>query len=302
LLQRFSRSEVKVKVICVEMCECYNDMCFDSVALLLCVDVRQVDRLRGGDVYGVTLLNEKLYVLRVREMDRTWFDVYHIEDSAWLLERVFTVVGQDLRDVTSCAKQQCLYVCDYGAKAVLKLGLDGTKVCSWPVDEAPVGISIVPDTCNLLVTSDESNQLFKLDCKSGQPLPVIKLPEEVPSPRHAIQLDTGELLVSHGQHGSHRVCKISSGGDTVKDSYGDKVEPEMDKLGLPCEIAVDKDGFVFVTDCWNDRIVLLSPSLEFVREIKDFGACPRRLCLDHFHRLKLRLYVGLEDYLRVIEL
>jgi len=275
------------------------------VALLLCVDVRRIDRLRGGDVFGVTLLNEKLYVLRVCEMDCImWsgFDVYRTKDGSWELERVFTVEGQDLRDVTACAKQQCLYVCDYGTNAVLKLRLDGTEVYSWPVGEAPVGISVVPDTCNLLVTSDESNQLFELDCDSGQPLSVVRLPEEVPSPRHAIRLANGELLVSHGQHGSHRVCKISSGGDTVIGSYGDKVEPEMDKLGLPCEMAVDKDGFVFVADCWNDRVVLLSPSLQFVREIRDFGACPRRLCLDHFHRLKLRLYVGLDDNLTVIEL
>ena len=67
-------------------------------------------------------------------------------------------------------------------------------------------------------------------------------------------------------------------------------------------MAVDKDGFVFVADCWNDRVVLLSPTLEFVREITGLGGTPRRLCLDHFQRMKLRLYVGLDDKLSVVEL
>ena len=67
-------------------------------------------------------------------------------------------------------------------------------------------------------------------------------------------------------------------------------------------MAVDKDGFVFVADFWNDRVVLLSPTLEFVREIKGLGETPRRLCLDHFQRMKLRLYVGLDDKLSVVEL
>jgi len=264
----------------------------------VCSDVHVIDTLRGGDVYGVALLNDKLYVLRVREFDHdTWFgfDIYFTKNGTWQLEKMMTVAGQDLRDVASSAVHQCLFVCDFSAKSVLKLGLDVEVVKSWSVDEAPVGVSVVPDTdsCRVLITSGESNTLLVLDCESGQCLPFIALPEDVQLPRHAILLSGKELMVSHGEHGENRVCKMRSDGGVLC---------SFDDVKLPCQMAVDKDGFVFVADCWNERVVLLSPTLEFIREIKDLGDTPRRLCLDHFHRMKLRLYVGLDDKLSVVEL
>jgi len=253
----------------------------------------------------VTVLNNKLIVLRERELDRDkWFmlDVYSID--CWQLEKMVTVTGEDLRDIASCVNNKCLYVCDFGAKSVLKLSLDGAEVSRWNVGEACVGISVTSDKNNLLLTSGESSKVLELSCDDGRCLRRIRLPEEIQSPRHAVQLCTGEFLVSHSEHsvGLHRVCQLSSDGRTITHSFGNEVGSETDKLYLPCQLAVDKDGFVFVADCWNNRLVLLSPSLKFVREIKDFGDCPRRLYLDHFHRMKLRLYIGLEDTLSIVEL
>jgi len=187
-------------------------------------------------VYGVTLLNDKLYVLRVREFDHTtWFgfDIYSTKNSTWQLEHMVTVAGQDLTDVASCAVHQCLYVCDFGAKSVMKLGLDGEVVGSWSVDEAPVGISVMPhtDSCRLLITSSESNTLLQLDCDSGQCSRFVSLPDEVRSPRHAILLPGGEVLVSHGEPNAHRVRKVSTRGDIIH-SFGD----EVDSLNLPCQV------------------------------------------------------------------
>jgi len=265
-----------------------------------CSEAKLVDSLRGGDVRGVTLLNDKLYVLRAQELDdTTWFqfDVYFNEDSAWKPHRTLTVAGQDLTDVASCAKQQCLYVCDSGSRMVRKLSLDVQLVGSWPVDETPVGISVMPNSYNVLVTSGENSTLLELDCESGQCSPFVTLPEEVQSPRHAIQLSSGEVLVSHGEENVHLVRKIGTDGDIIC-IFGEEVEDF-----LPCQMAVDKDGFVLVADYWNERVVLLSPSLEFVRDIWDLGGgTPHRLCLDHFHRTKLRLFVGVDKKVSVVEL
>jgi len=161
------------------------------------------------------------------------------------LERMVTVAGQDLSDVASCAAHQCLYVCDSGAKSVLKLGLDGEMVGSWPVDEAPVGISVMPhtDSCRLLITSSESNTLLQLDCETGQCSRFVSLPDEVQSPRHAILLPAGEILVSHGEPNGHRVRKISPDGDIIH-SFGD----EADSLNLPCQVRT------FLTVCLVGRV------------------------------------------------
>jgi len=278
----------------------------------VCAGVSQIDSLRGGAVYGVTLLNTKLYVLRERMLDHAeWFmlDVYFVKNDSWQLEKTVTVSGEDLRDLASCVRNRCLYVCDFGTRSIRKLSLDGEEVSSWPVIEACIGISVISGSCNLLLTSGESNMILELSSERGECLHHIQLPEEIESPRHAFQLSSGEFLVSHGDVGEHsveihRVCKVRSDGSrsTIIQSFGSEVDSAIEKLSVPCQIAVDKDGFVFVTDCWNNRLVLLSLSLKFIREIKDLGDCPRRLCLDHVHRMKVRLYVGLEDKLTIVEL
>jgi len=58
---------------------------------------------------------------------------------------------------------------------------------------------------------------------------------------------------------------------------------------------VDKDGFVFVADTNNQRVISLSPALTFVREFLmpvQFKWRPRRLWLDSDRR---RLYVADSD-------
>ena len=65
-------------------------------------------------------------------------------------------------------------------------------------------------------------------------------------------------------------------------------------------LAVDKDSeFIFVADEWNGRVVLLSPTLEFVRYVSEELSEPRRLYFDHTTR---RLFVGHKDNVAVIQL
>jgi len=47
--------------------------------------------------------------------------------------------------------------------------------------------------------------------------------------------------------------------------------------------------FIFVSDHLNDRVVLLSPTLEFVRYIREGLSRPFRL---HFHQSKRRLFIA----------
>ena len=63
-------------------------------------------------------------------------------------------------------------------------------------------------------------------------------------------------------------------------------------MNRPAQIAVDTNGFVFVVDIINDRVLLLSPSLSFVREVvsrKQLKWGPLKLWLDDDRR---RLYVA----------
>jgi len=96
--------------------------------------------------------------------------------------------------------------------------------------------------------------------------------------------------VSHGDHDDavHRVCKISADGRNVIKSHGG----QRGHYDVPIHLAVDCDEFVFVVDVGNRRVTLLSPTLNYIRQIvsrDDLKGDPDRLSLDIHRR---RLYVA----------
>jgi len=88
------------------------------------------------------------------------------------------------------------------------------------------------------------------------------------SPFHTIQLSSGDFIVIHGNDNDplHRVCLISSDGNIVK-SFGGPAVSSSRQLYVPIHMAVDRNGFVFVVDFNNGRVLLLSPTLTYVREV-----------------------------------
>ena len=54
-------------------------------------------------------------------------------------------------------------------------------------------------------------------------------------------------------------------------------------MNVPAHLAVDRNGFDFVADVNNQRVLLLSPALTFVRDVlslEQLKWCPVRLWLD----------------------
>ena len=62
------------------------------------------------------------------------------------------------------------------------------------------------------------------------------------------------------------------------------------RLSSPCHLAVDEDSqLIFVADNGNNRVVVLSPTLQFVRYIRKGILWPHRLYSDQNTR---RMYVA----------
>jgi len=131
---------------------------------------------------------------------------------------------------------------------------------------------------------------------------VIRLDSHIKDPHHAVQLTTGQFVVSHGvaHDGVHRVCLVDGEGRVTR-SYGGQRGSGVDQLSWPRRFTVDEDSqFIFVADHCNRRVVLLSPTLEFVRYFREELSRPRRLYL---HRATRRLFVGQSHgYVVVIQL
>jgi len=263
--------------------------------LCVCVVATLVHAMSDGEpVKGMTSLGEEIYLLRWKGVDQV--EVYDV--ISYRLLRCLTVPNaRGYSDMTSCASLLCLYISDPGVKCIHRLDLHGNAE-QWPVSDAPRGLSVNANH-NLIVTCREVGKIKEFSPR-GKLMRDVILPDDVTNPWHAIQLTSGQFIVCHGStfrnDRVHRVCKISSDGRHVVQSHGGHRGSDTGQYDVPIHLAVDDNEFVFVVDHYNCRVTLLSPTLEYVRQVvsrDQLKGLPDRLCLDVQRR---RLYVAEADY------
>jgi len=119
---------------------------------------------------------------------------------------------------------------------------------------------------------------------------------------HAVEVHTsipqGQYLICHGYYDDHdhRVSLVGAADGRKFCSYGGIPGSTVGQLYVPYHLAVDPDGYIFVADHHNGRVVVLSPDLSFIgcvaSQDSELKTRPRRLCLD----VKLQLlYVGEDE-------
>ena len=242
--------------------------------------------LEGEPVWGVTLLDNHLYVLRDKSLKQ--IEVYDID--SYRLQCCLTVPGRGpSRDIVACGHNRCIYLSD--TSHIHRVPIASDEITKWPVNDESLFLSLTV-THNVLVTCDKVSKMKEFTT-DGQLLREVELPQDVCSLGHTVQLSSGELIVCHGNPGDplHRVCLIGSDGQVVK-SYGGPPGPGSQQMKVPIHMAVDGNDFAFVADLNNRRVLLLSPTLTYVREVvsrEQLKWRPHRLSLDVQRR---RLYVA----------
>jgi len=259
--------------------------------LLVVEPVRHV-LLQGDGVWGIATLENLVYVMRDKESEQ--IAVYDAD--RYRLQRKITVRHLNTgTDMAACPYYRCLYISGIDDQWLHRVAAVDDCVTNWRVNGVPKWISVT-DTHSVLVTCLEVRKIKEFST-DGKLLRQIQLPEDVVSPGHTIQLSSGEFIVCHGDPPDplHRVCLIDSNGHVVK-SYGGPKGSGTQQMNVPIHLAVDRNGFVFVADLNNDRVLLLSPALTFVREVlsrEQLKWSPLRLWLDSDRR---RLYVAVNRW------
>ena len=253
--------------------------------------------LEGAAVQGLALLDDQLYVLRGKSSEQ--IEVYDID--SYRLQRCLTVPGlRAAVDLVVCGHNRCAYVSDSSQNSVHRITLFGAEIIEWPVKDTPGCLSLTVKH-GVLVTCRKARKIKEFT-KRGILLREIVLSHDVSSPWHTVQLSSSELVVCHGVHDDqlHRVCLIGSDGKVVKSFDGPpgsrrQNRSVLDFLDAPAHMAVDNKS-IFVLDRSNDRVLLLSPSLTYVREVVSHEQLqwkPYRLSLDVKRR---RLYVAVSEF------
>jgi len=256
--------------------------------------IQKISTAAGVAVRALTSVDDELFVLLKRDDNQV--AIYSIDDYKFRRHLNLPGVNSEcITDMTSCVHQNCLYMSDSFNNCIPRYHLAGVAINKWQVPDKPCYLSVT-SICNLLVTCQgEPNKLVELSADSGQCVREIKLPSEISAPYHSLELATDKFVVCHGCHRDgnlNQVCVVGVVGEDgkVTRSYGGHWGSEVGRLDLPCYLAVDKDSqFIFVADYLNDRVVLLSPTLEFVRHISEGLSRPTRL---YFHLSTRRLFVG----------
>jgi len=224
---------------------------------------------KGEIVGGVTSLGDDVFVVRVKSQQK--IEVYDAKNLDFTLQRHVTVpgLGNYCLGLVACSSNNCLYASECNNNSVHRVELSGSNdVMNWSVARYPAGLSVNSEH-NLLVIS-QSERKVQIFTTRGTLLQDIQLWADVGGPWHAIQLPTGQFLVSLSGI-LDRICLVGVDGAVVH-NYGGWKGSKLTQMHHPRGFAVDREGRVLVADVGNNRLLAIDESLS--------SACEMSLCVD----------------------
>jgi len=247
-----------------------------------------VIRSQGGDgVSAVTSLGDDVFVARYNSKQVEVYDAVTLT-----LQRRLTVpgLGKCPSGLAACPNNNCLYASDWHKISVHRVELSGSNaVKMWSVASRQQGLSVNSEH-NLIVACREADKLQEYTTH-GFLVREIRLQAGVTRPYHAIQLSTGDYVVS--QWTSAGVVSVVGVDGQVVCSYGQSQTSDVGQMKYPSSLAVTKNDDIIVADEGNNRILSINSSLGSIQKLAlsvDGGILyPRSLCLDE---PRGRLYVG----------
>ena len=242
----------------------------------------------SGEVQGITSWNDELYVVTYQS---PYIDVYDIDTLAH--RRKITVEGL-VSGYDIVAHENVLYVSEYKAKLIHRIQSSDGTFSHWSVDGIWLTMSINKKG-NVVVSCFDLNKIIEYTPtgRCVREIQVYTIDESIASLRHAIQLDDDRFLICHAS--THdRVCIIDSNGRMMK-SYGGGEGSGIGQMNYPLSLAIDRNGFVLVADCHNNRIIQLNESLEFIRKFIPGSVGLERPCRMHLRENTRRLFIAERD-------
>jgi len=244
---------------------------------------------QGRDsVTAVTSLGNEVFVVRFGR--RQQVEVY--DASTFTLQRNITVpgLGSWSRGLAACAHYKCLYVSD-DHSSIHRAELSGcSAVKKWSVDRGPRGLS-VNKLHNIVVASSGANKIQEYTTHGALVREISLRQAGVRLPWHAVQLSTGDYVVSE-EMSPGVVSVVGIDGQVVR-RYCPSPLSDLGEMKYPSGLAVTQNDDILVAERSSNRILLVNSSLSSVRKLAlpvDNGIqSPQGLCLDESRG---RLYIG----------
>jgi len=205
------------------------------------------------DVGAVASLDDDVFVVCVNNNQRV--EVYSADTLQFQTDLTVPGLGYYSWGLAACGHHRHVYVSDWSNDRVHKVHLsDGNPVTTWSVASNPAGLSVNSEH-NLLVVSQGKRSVQELS-SYGILLREFQLwPND--TPWQVIQVNASSYLGTRFGH-SHAVSRFSMG-------YRTPDETEFlpySGVNRPTGVAVDGSGRVLVADWYNDRLLVLTLSVD----------------------------------------
>jgi len=234
----------------------------------------------------MTSLGDDVFVLRQGSQQ---VEVYDARTFALQRHIIIPELGSPSYGLAASIRYNCLYASDYNNSRIHRVDLsDSSAVKQWSVASHPAGLSVNKEH-NVVVACHRAHRLQEYTTH-GTLVREISLPQVgVSSPWHAVQLSTGDYVVS--QYTSPGAVSVIGVDGEVLHSYVQSQASNVGPMNGPTSLAVTRNDDILVADHRNKRILSLNSSLSSAYELVlpvDNGI-PLGLFLDE---LRKRLYVG----------
>ena len=234
---------------------------------------------------AVTSLGDDVFVARNKQIE-----VYN--SVTFALQRHLSVPGLGVRvfGLIAGLSNSSLCVSDFDHNSIHRVELSGSNaVKKWSVGRQPAGLSM-NKAHNLVVACRGANKLQEYTM-GGTLVREIRLQTCVWSPFHAVQLSTGDYVVSkYASPGTVSVVRVDG---QVVHRYGPSQTSDVGQMSSSTSLAVTSNDDILVADMLKNRILSINRSVLRTQELAlsvDGGIQqPFGLCLDESRG---RLYVG----------
>jgi len=242
---------------------------------------------QGVKRYAVTSLGDEVFVACHKSQHIEVFDAV-----SFTLRRRLTVpgLGSQCFGLAACISNNCLYASDWHNDSIHRVDLsDSNAVKTWFLAGGPAGLS-VNKAHNVVVACRWANKLHEYTTH-GTVVREISLEQAGLSPWHAVQLSTGDYVVSHDTSPGV-VSVVGVDGQFVR-SYVQSQSSDVGQMNYPRSLSVTNNGDILVADSDNNRILSVDRSLSSAQvlalSVDDRIRQPWGLCLDESRG---RLYVS----------
>jgi len=249
-----------------------------------------VQTIKGNSgVQAIATLNDQLFVSFAGSSN---VSVYNATSFQLLSQLTIPGLGARIYGLATSAQDNYLYVGDNVNCFVYRINISnpsGPGVIYWNAWSYPIGLS-VNSARNVLVAYNYAKTVREYT-SSGS---LVRSFVDISGIYHALELANGTLAISRAGASAtlppQGIAIVSKSGQVIL-SYGNQSGSGIGEMKNPRHLAVDKDGYILVSDCNNNRVMVVNPSLTVGRQLllNTSTQSPTALSYD---QSRGRLYVG----------